>query len=107
MNTLEKTIPQTRTRARAGEELGLLVNLLREEKIGYRTLLRNAAEILADDFELLVPAVLILTDKDRIKHAEVTQAEFEDALVAIRCTEEFNGKETIIAAVADAMKLEW
>lgn len=107
MNKLETKKTITRTRATAGEELGLLVNLLRAEKIGYRTLLRNVAEITADDYDLVITAVLILTNGKRIKGAEITPVEFEDALVAVRCADEFRGKETVIAAIADAMKAGW
>lgn len=107
MNKLETPTTIRRPRATAGQELGLLVNLLRTEKIGYRTLLRNVAEIVADDYELVITAVLILTNRKRIKAAEITTVEFEDTLVAVRCADEFRGKETVIAAIADAMKVGW
>ncbi len=107
MNKLETNQTKIRPRATVGEELGLLVNLLRAEKIGYRTLLRSVAEVVADDYELVITAVLILTDRKKIMAAGITPVEFEDALVAVRCADEFRGKETVIAAIADAMKAGW
>ena len=107
MNTLTNTNRVPRVRATAGDELGLLVNLLRNETIGYRMLLRNVAEIAADDYELVIKAVLILTDKDKIRASRVTQLEFEDALVAVRVADDFKGKESIVAAISDAMQLDW
>jgi len=104
MNTLKVTTAKTQLRANAGDELGLLVNLLRDEKIGYRTLLRNVAEIVADDKELMVNAVLILTDKERIKQAEVMPVDFTNAIDHIELAEDFTGKETVIAAIEDAMQ---
>jgi len=107
MKTIINPKKRLTIRANAGDELGLLVNLLREEKIGYKTLLRNVAEIVADDYDLVVKAVLILTDKNRIKAAELTQFQYEDALVAVRTAAPFKGKDTVIAAIADTMQAEW
>ena len=107
MNTILNEKRITRVRANAGDELGLLVNLLRKDTIGYRTLLRNVAEIVADDYDLVVKAVLILTDKNKIKACGVDQVQFEDALVALRTADDFKGRDTVIAAIADAMQLEW
>ena len=107
MKTIQPIRKKQKFRAQAGDELGLLVNLLREEKIGYKTLLRNVNEIVADDYDLVVKAVLILTNKERIKAAGLNQPQYEEALVAVRTEKDFKGKETIIAAIADAMQVEW
>lgn len=106
MKTIENKI-KTRVRAEAGDDLGLLVNLLREEKIGYRMLLRNLVEIVNDDYGLTVQAVCVITDRVMQKNTNITQIEFEDTLVALRVAEDFNGKEILIAAISDAMQQDW
>lgn len=107
MKTLDRKNRVNRIRANAGEDLGLLVNLLRQEKIGYKMLLRNVVEIVNDDYELVVQAVFNITNKDKRNAAQPTQIEFQDTLVALRCADDFNGKDTLIAAVSDAMQAEW
>ena len=62
MKTLDRKNRVNRIRANAGEDLGLLVNLLRQEKIGYKMLLRNVVEIVNDDYELVVQAVFNITN---------------------------------------------
>ena len=95
----------TRVRSHAGADLGLLVNLLRSEKIGYRTLLRNISELVSDDYDLLSYAVLIVTDENKIKASGMHNAEFEEALESVVAEEEFRGKESVVAAISKAMNL--
>lgn len=107
MKTIERKSRTNRIRANAGEDLGLLVNLLRQNKIGYKMLLRNLVEIVNDDFELVVQAVSILSNKAKRNAVQPTQLEFQDTLVGLRCADHFNGKEILIASVSDAMQVEW
>jgi len=94
-------------RASAGEELSLLVNLLRNDTIGYRMLLRNVVEIVLDDNSLVVDAVRLIADRERAVASSVDQDDYEDALVAIRCSDQFSGKEVLISSVSDAMQQSW
>lgn len=91
-----------RVKALAGDDLGLLVNLLRNEKIGYKMLLQNLAEVCADDYDLVVQAVLIITDKARLKATNISILDIDEAIQAVETADDFRGNETIIAALNEA-----
>lgn len=103
MKTLQ-SVKNIRQEAQAGEDLGLLVTLLRESRIGYRMLVQNIAEICADDYDLIVQAVLIVTDKERIKATDLSENDYENAIIKVGKSPHFKGVEIVIAALQDAMQ---
>ena len=97
-----KGFHSTRAIACAGDELGLLVNLVRNEQIGVKMLLRNVTEILADDASLLVDVVLLITDSRRIEDSDATEQDFKSALIAINRAEGLSTKLVIESAINHA-----
>ena len=87
--------------------LQMLANLLRKDCIGYRTLLRNVADIVQLDEGLIVNAVLLLTDKERASSAGITQIEYHDALVAVRCACNLRTAPVLIEAISEMMQADW
>lgn len=90
-----------RLRASAGDELSLLVQLTRSEKIGTRMLLRNVVEILKDDPSLLVDVVLMLTDPKRNRKGELGREEYLNAYVAVLNADALPGAIVLATGVTE------
>ncbi len=91
-------------RASAGDELGLLVNLVRNEQIGVKMLLQNVNEILADDESLLVDVVLLITDPQRVAESNVAAEDFSAALTAVERDASPRTKSVLEEAISHAAK---
>ena len=72
-----------------------------------KMLLRNIVEIIRLDEGLTVDAVLVITDEKNVSFNHVLSADFEDALVAVRCASGLRTAPVLIAAISDAMKSNW
>ncbi len=90
------------TRASAGDELSLLVNLVQTEKIGVKMLLQNVTEILADDQSLLVDIVLLITDAKRIRESDAHEGDYAKALISVKRSTDLNGKDVLECAISHA-----
>jgi|GEM_PF-5810590 len=90
------------TRASAGDELSLLVNLVQTEKIGVKMLLQNVTEILADDQSLLVSIVLLITDAKRISESDAQEGDYAKALISVKRSTDLNGKDVLENAISHA-----
>ena len=88
--------------AQAGDELSLLVNLVRNEQIGVKMLLQNVVEILKDDESLLVDVVLLITDEKRINGSDAKSEDFAEALVAVQRESAFQAKDVLVNAIEHA-----
>ena len=90
------------TRASAGDELSLLVNLVQTEKIGVKMLLQNVTEILADEQSLLVDIVLLITDAKRIRESDAHEGDYAKALISVKRSTDLNGKDVLECAISHA-----
>lgn len=88
--------------ARAGDELSLLVSLVRNEQIGAKMLLQNVLEILEDDESLLVDVVLLITDAQRIHDSDANEEDFANALVAVKRSNALTVKPVLVSALEHA-----
>lgn len=89
-------------RATAGDELSLLVNLVRSEQIGVKMLLQNITEILADDASLLVDVVMIITDSQRLRDSDARPEDFHAALSAVSRGVDIGAQSVLISAINEA-----
>jgi len=95
-------IRPSRVTASAGDELSLLVNLVRNEQIGVKMLLQNVNEILADDPGLLVDVVLLITDSNRISEGDADASDFASALVEVERDGDAKTKIALVSAINHA-----
>ncbi len=86
-------------RASAGDELSLLINLVKSEQIGVKMLLQNLTEILADDESLLVDIVLLITDANRVSDSDATPEDYASALVAVQRATTLRASPVLISAI--------
>jgi len=88
--------------ASAGDDLGLLINLVQTEKIGVKMLLQNVVEILADDASLLVDVVLLITDPKRIAGSDAHEVDYAKALDLVNRAEGLKGQTVLASAISHA-----
>ncbi len=88
--------------ARAGDELGLLINLVQTEKIGVKMLLQNVVEILDDDSSLLVDVVLLITDPKRIMGSDASEHDYAKALISVKRSAGLKGAGIVEDAILHA-----
>lgn len=86
-------------RAQSGDEKCLVMNLVRNKKIGMKMLLKNLNNILSDDPNLLVEVVLLITDPKRMKEKNLTESDYADALGRV----ESEGSPRTKYVLADAL----
>ena len=106
MNLLEKRSVVVKENP-TSDRVRVLANLLRNDCLAYRVILHNVVDIVKHDESLVVDAVLALTNEKRIASAEVSELEYQDALVAVRCASNLRTKSVLIAALSDVIKQAW
>jgi len=97
-NRLGLNFPQ----ATAGDDIGLLINLVQTEKIGVKMLLQNVTEILTDDPNLLVDVVLLITDAKRIQESDASEFDYAKALNLVKSRPELGAGAVLENAINHA-----
>ena len=97
-NRLGLNFPQ----ATAGDDIGLLINLVQTEKIGVKMLLQNVTEILTDDPNLLVDVVLLITDAKRIQESDASELDYAKALDLVQRAPELKAVTVLESAINHA-----